>query len=425
LSHELTHVIQQSSDATATLQRQPAASGPAATVSQEEATGSQEEKKGELTPIRKKLFELFSKFEKSVVGDEIFNKIETKDHWDKQKKKEADATEKYEEEKKNYPEKVKKWEAEGRIGKKPPPPVPVAKFTTCIATQQAILTEAFKETGLAIKKEGKFAQFALATVGAQTAEAIAPPDVAGSNAWHWGRIGMSERPNPGDIIVMAFRGGTIDQGAKELNYIKNIKYGTAQKLKTDEEAKAKLKASAEASAAAKQKLHELEHDPTARGWQLQEAQRRVERAVVALNAAKKAADKALSAVKNLKEPTAEELAPAEAKLEKARRESAEARAARLEQPVGSKQRYMFQFSHVGFVKEEINKERKDALGREVWKTFDGGQLVERGGKKIEGAQSSTRYYDPKSNEISGEAQQGGEARWLYGWVDVDKMVADK
>jgi hypothetical protein len=39
--------------------------------------------------------------------------------------------------------------------------------------------------------------------------------------------------------------------------------------------------------------------------------------------------------------------------------------------------------------------------------------------------SEIRYYDPKSNEISGEAQQGGEGRWLYGWVDVDKLVAGK
>jgi len=32
--------------------------------------------------------------------------------------------------------------------------------------------------------------------------------------------------------------------------------------------------------------------------------------------------------------------------------------------------------------------------------------------------------DPRSrtNEISGELRQGGEARWLYGWVDVDKLV---
>src|SRR5262249_27512988 len=147
------------------------------------------------------------------------------------------------------------------------------------------------------------------------------------------------------------------------------------------------------------------------------------RAINALNAAKKAADKAASDVENLKKPTAEELAPAEAKLDAARQESAAARAERLKEPVGSKKRYMFQFSHVGFLKE-IEKPTT-ATGRERWTTFDGGQLVEREGKKVEGSQTSTRYYDPKSNEISGELQQGGEARWLYGWVDVDKLVAGK
>jgi hypothetical protein len=32
--------------------------------------------------------------------------------------------------------------------------------------------------------------------------------------------------------------------------------------------------------------------------------------------------------------------------------------------------------------------------------------------------------DPRSrtNEIGGELQQGGEARRLYGWVDVDKLA---
>lgn len=191
LSHELTHVIQQSGEGTTTLQRQPAASEAAATV-------SQEKKKGE-TPIRKKLFELFGKFEKSVIGDEIFNKIETEKAWDEQKEKEKKATEKYEEDKKKY----KEWEEGGRKGEAPPLPIPVAKFTTCIATQQAILTEAFKETGLTIKKEGKLPKFALATQGAQVAEALNPDDAAGP-AWHWGKIDMSERPNPGDIIVMAF-----------------------------------------------------------------------------------------------------------------------------------------------------------------------------------------------------------------------------
>ena len=379
-----------------------------------------EAEKRKLTPIRQELFDLFSKFEKSVIGDEVFNKVETQEAWNKQKKKEEEATSKYEEDKKRY----KEWVDSGKTGPQPPLPIPVAKFTTCIATQQVILTEAFKETGLTIKKEGKLPKFALATQGAQIAEALNPDDAAGP-AWHWGKIGLKERPNPGDIIVMAFRGGAIDQGAKELNYILNIKYDTAQKLKTSKAAQAKLETSQKAIDKAQKALEALQNrvgrPPV--GWEIRNAETSLRLAVNALNAAKKAADKALSDVENMKKPTAEELAPAEAKLEAARQKAAEAREKRLEAPVGSKTRYLFQFSHVGFLQKIETP--TDASGKEKWITFDGGQLVERGGKKIEGAKTSIRYYDPKSNEISGEAQQGGEARWLYGWVDVDKLVADK
>jgi len=428
LAHELTHVVQQSGGATATLQRQPAAPAKAPEKLEEKrgaagAKVSQEEGEGELSPIRKKLLELFGKFEKHVIGDEVFDKVETQKAWDQQKAEEAEATKVYNGEKEKYDAAMKAWEAGGRKGEKPKPPIPVPKFTTCIATQQVILTQAFKETGLAIKKQGKLPKYAYATQGAQTAEAIAPADAAGPGAWHWGRMGMgeNERPKRGDIIVMAFRGGTVDQGAKELNYLLNIKYGTAQKVKANEEAKAKLKTSGEAIAKAQKSLEELQQNPKAANWQLQGAQANLERAINALNAAKKAADKAASDVENLKKPTPEERAPAEAKLEAARKESAAARGERLKEPMGSKKRYMFQFSHVGFLQ---NRETlTDGTGREKWTTFDGGQLVEREGKKVEGAQTSIRYYDPKSNEISGELQQGGEARWLYGWVDVDKLVA--
>jgi len=412
LSHELTHVIQQSGEGTTTLQRQPVASGAAATV-------GQEEKPAELSPSVRSCSSFFSKFEKKVIGDEVFDKIETQKAWDDQKEKEKKAAEKYEEDKKKY----KEWEEGGRIGPKPPLPIPVAKFTTCIATQQVLLTEAFKESGLTIKKEGKLPKFALATQGAQIAEALNPDDAAGP-AWHWGKIDMSERPKPGDIIVMAFRGGTIDQGAKELNYILNIKYGTAQKLKTSKQAQAKLEASQNAiteAEAALKNLQEREKPPAA--WEMQNAENKLQLAVNALNAAKKAADKAVSDVESMNKPTEEELASAEAKLDAARLKSAKAREERLEKKVGSRERYIFQFSHVGFL-QKIEKP-SDGNAKEKWTTFDGGQLVERKGKKVEGAQTSIRYYDPKSNEISGEAQQGGEARWLYGWVDVDNLVAGK
>jgi hypothetical protein len=380
-----------------------------------EATASHKEGEGELSPIRLKLFELFDKFEKSVIGDEVFDKVETKEAWESQKAEEAVATLIYATEKQEYDKAMKAWEAGGKKGEKPKMPVPVAKFTTCIAMQNVLLKRAFKETGLSIKKAGKQPTYAFATQGAQTAEAI------GGGAWHWGKMGMTERPKKGDIIVLAFRGGKVDEAAKQLNYFTNIKYGTSEKLKSDTAAKAKLKAAEEASAKAEEALKELEADPKQPKWKLQNAHNRLARAVNSLNSAKKAADAAASAVANLKKPSAEELAPAEEKLDTARKESAAARAERLNEPVGSKKRYLFQFSHVGILK---NIDKLDN-GKERWTTFDGGQLVDRDGQKVEGAQTSTRFYDPKSNEISGELQQGGEARWLYGWTDVDKLVADK
>jgi hypothetical protein len=44
----------------------------------------------------------------------------------------------------------------------------------------------------------------------------------------------------------------------------------------------------------------------------------------------------------------------------------------------------------------------------------------RGSKQ--GAESVRRRYDPATNEMSGEKSQGGDARWLQGWVDIDKLV---
>jgi hypothetical protein len=400
--------------ATATKTSEKLEEKPAATEA--EATASHKEGESELSPIRQKLFEVFGKFEKSVIGDEVFDKVETKEAWDNQKAEEAVASLIYATEKKDYDNAMKAWEAGGKKGDKPKMPVPVAKFTTCIATQSAILKRAFKESGLSVKKAGKLPTYAYATQGAQTAEAI------GGGAWHWGKMGMTERPKPGDILVMAFRGGKVDEAAKQLNYFTNIKYGTAEKLKSDAAAKAKVIAAEEASAHAEEALKELQAaEPKPAKWQVKNALDKLTRAVNSLNSAKKAADAAASAVANMKKPSAEEVAPAEEKLNTARKESAAARAERLNEPVGSKKRYLFQFSHVGF----LQKIEKLQDGRERWTTFDGGQLVDRDGQKMEGAQTSIRYYDPKSNEISGELQQGGEARWLYGWTDVDKLVAGK
>jgi len=108
---------------------------------------------------------------------------------------------------------MKEYIAAVKRGEKPETPtapVPVAKFTPRIATQEKLLREAFKAQGLTLKKKGKKPTgFAFATTDAETAEAIAP------GAWHWGKMGMdktpNDRPKRGDIIVLAFRGGKADE----------------------------------------------------------------------------------------------------------------------------------------------------------------------------------------------------------------------
>lgn len=103
LAHELTHVVQQSGIAgvAGPVQRQtPAAAAPAKAEGQKEdaadaeAQAKRAETSGDqsLSPLRKQLLELFGKFEKKVIGDAVFEKIETEEHWKAQKQAEADAT---------------------------------------------------------------------------------------------------------------------------------------------------------------------------------------------------------------------------------------------------------------------------------------------------------------------------------------------
>ncbi len=84
------------------------------------------------------------------------------------------------------------------------------------------------------------------------------------------------------------------------------------------------------------------------------------------------------------------------------------------------------FSHIGYIKSiTVN-----ADGTETWTTVDGGQgtagkydadgnVTQTGQEKIA---ESNRTYDPTTNLIKGEANQGGALRLLKGWVDIDKLA---
>ena len=84
-----------------------------------------------------------------------------------------------------------------------------------------------------------------------------------------------------------------------------------------------------------------------------------------------------------------------------------------------------EFSHIGYLKSISN-----GGGTETWTTVDGGQgaagkydkngnLIQAGRESI---QAVARTYESGTNLIAGETSQGGKARVLRGWVDVDGLV---
>ncbi|MGR9074467.1 MAG: hypothetical protein ACU833_15505 [Gammaproteobacteria bacterium] len=399
-------------DAKPTLQRKPSTESP--DTASEEAAGDR------LSPIRKELFELFAEYEKAVVGDEKFESIYKDKDWKDRKQKEKDyqdAKKKLRESRRTFSESTRDkhfnplWElepenrekiaafAKEQAELKAATAVPVSKLTTCIAAQSNLLKQAFERSGLTIKKpEKSSARYDYATSGKQNAERL------GSDIWHTAYPGMTERPKPGDIYVLAFRGAKIDNAEKVLNYLKGVTPAEIEKKSaSNDKAQAALAAAIPAHDKAEAAVNELvrkQTPPTSADYI---------RAKVALSAAAKALKKA----KEKSDAAAADLSTAQnrvsvqqKKLDEARKEADHAG--------------YFQFSHVGFI-QSITK-LKD--GRESWITFDGGQTVMSRGSK-QGSETVHRFYDPVTNEISGEASQGRTPRWLQGWVDVDKLVSEK
>jgi hypothetical protein len=395
LAHELTHVVQQGNT--------PSQPGSPVPIQREQPADSNAEEPAKAeqsdapsSALRKELFKLFSEFEKTVVGDEKFDGIITQKAWDDTKADEAAATVKYEAKKKDYQANLEKFKR-GDIKVKPTPPIPVAKFTTCITTEAKVLKDALDRTGLVIKKAGKKPRFDFATEGQKNAQKL------GSNIWHDARAGMTERPKIGDILVLGKRGEKVDKAATELNYIKGVAPANiAKKTAANDRAQAAADAAQAAEIAAEEALTALEEAQTKHTDKSYiNARGKLTAAAAQLKILKKkAADAALELKK------AEDAVPqATAKLNKARAEV--------------KHGALFEFSHVGYLHKIDPVKNKD--GTENWLTFDGGQTVLSRESK-QGAESVRRRYDPVTNEISGEKSQGGDARWLQGWVDIDKLV---
>ncbi len=390
--------------------------GHALAAAPKEDTPEEKAKKGE-TPIRKALFEQFAAFKGAKLGDEQFDQVVSQEEWDKMKAKEAVQgetnqkqyekdvetlpqrlvdyeaaaakykadSEQYKVDWKNFLKELGSWNAKSgaprpvqpvkpKEPKKPLKPelakVPI--FTTCIATQAKVMSNALNAIGMNLKTiDGKITHSAFATDGKERGQKL--------GAWHEAKPNMTERPNPGDIMVLSMRGSSVDNAAAALAYGQGGMSNNAAAVKKLEKQLESLKAQITALEGTKKAV--AEEKLTDMAAQLEAAQA-----------------KNIAYVQSLQE-----------KLD-AVRGNAQAQPDKL------------WFSHVGFVKSITKHTEKDGQVRDVprenWETFDGGQKVEN----IEGANDAHRVYDPVTNEISGESQQGGAARFLKGWVNVDALV---
>jgi hypothetical protein len=424
LAHELTHVAQQSGSHVeplwqhanpAPIQKQPAApqagakaaksNAPAAAApaaerkpfrADDSPAAKAMEHDSELSPVRQELLKLFGDFEKQVVGDIKFDSIKAQEAWDKLKADEKTAQAQYDTDKADYENKLASFK-KGEIKKRPIPPIPVAKYTTCIDTQSKLLSSAFADAKVAaVTKRWDFG-----TVGQKRAEEIGQK--TNRVVWHAGRMNMTERPKRGDVLVLSKRGEKVDKAAKDLYNIGADRDAKAAKSEAKEKA---AKTAEDAVVAAREGLRALEDAQTAHtDKSYREAKSRVGAATTALALARSWATKAHEELEK-SQARFEKLGPEYSnKLKKARMEVDHTKPA--------------EFSHVGIL--GYIDPKKNADGTENWITFDGGQTVMSRGAK-QGAESGRRTYDPVLNEITGEKSQGGEARWLQGWIDVDQLA---
>lgn len=324
-----------------------------------------------LSPIREAMRKQFNELEGKGVGDKEFDAVCSQKTWDEMKAKEAKA--KAEAEVK-YAKDFALWKLGGMTGPKPVKDyVPI--YTTCIDTMRVVSQLAWKSSGLAVKRlPGKgFDMFSFGAASRDEGKKL--------GAWVDSKPNAGKTPKMGDMLMLEKAGATFD--------------------KLQEEGK-----SNDWTLGAKVDKLKKELD-------------KLEAATASLDEAKAAANAAKA--KDVEAKLAEARTQYEAAKTAIKTKHAEA-AAKLAQRVdgGAK----LEFSHVGFFKsatDEIVDGKK--TGRQIWETFDGGQSGI--GKNNQGAKSSKRYYDPKTNMIGGEATQGGANRWLAGWIDLDSMVAGK
>lgn len=352
-----------------------------------EFNASDDEAFAKLSKLRQQMYALMKPLNGATVGTSAFDKVMTKDAWDKRKADEAASAAlwaPYEAAKAKYEADMKLFKAgklteEPKMTAKRPEKDKLENLTTCIETQACILREGLKNAGFEMKlKEGSTeAQYYLGSKGQKEATALG----AWTTAARSNDRGEGPRPKLGDILVFSKRGEDVDKVASEIATTPTNKF----------HGKAKPVLDLEKQIADFKKL----------GEGMDEAAKTANETKIAglegkLTKAKAELEKYLDGLR--------------AKLDKMREGVAE-----------KATKDQLAFSHVDIV-VRIEKDYKDpkepGVYKEKWLTMDGGQTI----NQKQGSRLTERVYTPSRNEISGEASQGGADRWVQGWIDVDKLV---
>ncbi|GMV38993.1 MAG: hypothetical protein AMXMBFR64_07090 [Myxococcales bacterium] len=346
-----------------------------------------------LSPIRQAIIERCNALDGKGVGDKEFDAICTETWWRERQELEKN-NKKYNKE--QLATDVAKWERERSQHegdkewlKKHPKPMRKddSHFTTCIAAQSKVLEMALQATGTEIK-DSKVLSYG--TMGRLEAKK--------RGAWVEAKVGMSERPKPGDILVLEMRGAP-DKVQADIDGESSAYSLFATNVKSLEKQLAQQRAAAQSTTAA------IAAAATAKVPQ-------IEQKLAALRAAHDA-----------------KIAALQVKLDEARLTTA-ATAGTERALKGGNRVGGLEFSHVGIFTGSQPELDASGLptGREIWSTFDGGAHVP-GKVDDQGAKSGKRIYDPRTNEIVGAktgpggiATQDGKTRWLGGWTNVDSLV---
>jgi uncharacterized protein DUF4157 len=332
----------------------------------------------EISPLRQQLLDMMKDYDGAVVGDPKFESIIREKDWNSIKTNEA----------------VMQGIniVKGAAGAST---TPVPTFTTCIATQGALLRDAFAQLHLKVKGgEIKGAEYSALGHREDPAMHIAKPN-------------DSERPKPGYIIVLGARGDNVNSADR------NAKYAESQRAdagKANAKAEAMLKDASQKSDEAKQALEDVKAADHPGALDVARKKQAYDRAVQAVSVAKQLATnatKALSGADAVVDIT-------HAKLDRARQDDLALRDL-IRAKYGNK---AYQFQHVAYLAGPC-RDRPD--GRQDWPMFGGGQKVARGGEMKEGAGTSVAIYDPATNELADGDNRSGP-NWVQSWINPDDLV---